>query len=106
MHNLKIGQVAYIAFLLTGWSTQENSKIHLEVDCKIINPDGSVLFDLPKYATFRGMIPQAGFVMADPALDFQTGKGDQLGTYRVLATAHDRLSGKSVKGEYSFTVKE
>jgi hypothetical protein len=106
LRELEVGKVAYVAFIVTGYTLTKNGETDLEVDCKIVNPDGSVLFDLPKYAKWHAHASARAFVMTDPALDLKIDPGDQLGRYRVLAVVRDLMSGVKASGEYSFEVKE
>ncbi len=106
LRELEVGKVAYVAFIVTGYMLTKNGQTDLEVDCKIFNPDGSLLFDLPKYARWRAPATARAFVMTDPALDLKIDPGDPLGKYRIVAVVHDLVSGKNVTGEYSFEVRE
>jgi len=106
LRELEVGRVAYVAFIVTGYTLTKKAETDLEVDCKIFNPDGSLLFELPKYAKWHAPASTRAFVMANPALDLKIDPGDQLGRYRIVAVVHDRVSGQEASGEYSFEVKE
>lgn len=104
LHEMTIGETAYVGIIATGYTRNERGSLSLEVDLKIVNPDGTVLFTLPKYARVEGSGVPRGFVMLDPALDFVTEPGDQVGRYHIEALLRDKVSGKSVKGAHSFIV--
>jgi len=106
LHMMKVGDTAYVAFIVTGYAITRNSDVDLVVDCKIFNPSGSVLFDLPRYAKQQTHVSGPAFVIADPALDLKIDQGDQVGKYRIVATVHDRVSGKVASGEYTLEVTQ
>jgi hypothetical protein len=104
LRELRIGGTAFIAFLVTGYAPGEDGTAEYVVDCKIRGPKGTVLFDLPGSARFKGPVEGRGSIMADPALDFVSDAEDRLGVYRVQAAVRGAATRKKAKGEARFTL--
>lgn len=89
INETEIGEMIYIAFLITGQQPDEEGSVRVDVDVTIRMPDGEVWEEIRNYAKVRGKLPNPTFVMADPAMDFGFDEGDQLGNWVFEATAYD-----------------
>jgi hypothetical protein len=90
------GEIAHIAFVLTGQRADDNGRCHVTVDIRIAKPDGTVLFDQEAVARFLGESSgRPGFVMANPMLEVGFEAGDPLGQYSVVAIFHDDVAKKA-----------
>ena len=99
------GEILHIAFIATGYSLEENSKMNLSVDYQIIDPDGKKISNELDYAETKAVIDaKPSFVMMFPALDLWFDEEEKAGRYKIIAIAHDHISGKSVEGEADFNL--
>lgn len=100
-------QTFYVAVIVTGYGLGEKSETDLIGDFILQNPDGTVMFDEKNvFAHKRVMKHRIGFVMLDPAVDLTLEEDDQRGTYTFQATVHDKVSGKTQRGEYKITLRD
>jgi hypothetical protein len=105
LEKMKIGDIAFIAFLVTGYTKNDEGHAQVNIDVIVRNPDGTAQFTLNDYSRVRAVPPDDSFVMADPALDYIAEPGDPLGEYRIEAVAHDVLTGKKAEGFSTFIVE-
>jgi hypothetical protein len=106
LKSMRAGQTAYIAFITSGHSVDENGYPDISVDLVIRKPDGSVLFERKEYAAIKYRTGAIGFAMADPALDLKLDPGDPTGTYQIEATAWDRRAKSRSTGSAKLTLEE
>lgn len=100
------GQTMHIAFIVTGYSLNDESKMDVAVDYKVIAPSGSTLFDEKDYASARGrMEPKPGFVAANPALVLMPDEDQEVGCYKIQATFRDLVSKTEAQTETEFWLK-
>jgi len=98
-------QTFYVAVIVTGYGVNDKGMTDLAGDFILQNPDGTLMFDEKNVFTHRkSMTHSEGFVMMDPAIDLTLEKKDQRGVYIFKATVKDNVLGKTISGEYSFTL--
>jgi len=91
----RIGDTAYIAFIVTGILPDQAGQANVTVDFRIARPDGSVMFEKKAYARVAGPASRVpNFDIADPALDLSFDSTDLPGTYSIVAIFHDAVSKK------------
>jgi hypothetical protein len=101
------GKTAYIAFLVTGQSSDPGRRSKVDVGVRVLRPDRSVAFADTSYAHIsRRNDGRIGFTMADPALDFGVESNDPVGQWMIEATAHDRVTGAKASATYPLVVRQ
>lgn len=96
---IRQGQTAYIAFLITGYTAGTDGRPDVVVDAVIRKPDGTLLAEMPACCSVRYVTGKGGFVMADPAIDLKFDATDAPGSWTIEASAKDRLAGTSASGK-------
>ncbi len=99
IQQIRQGQTAYIAFLVTGHTVGADGRPDVVVDAIIRKPDGTLLADMPACCSIRYVTNKGGFVMADPAIDVKFDTSDALGSWSFEASARDQLAGTAASGE-------
>ena len=88
-----IGETAYCAFLVQGFSTNSSGAVDLTADIKFINPQGDVLFEQQNYAKAKTNFPQDQQVISlDTSFDITFDSKDPLGMYTLDATIRDNIA--------------
>lgn len=95
----KADQLVYAGFVVTGHTVDDGGSTALDVDVRVVYPNGEELFEQDKFAVYRGAPKSAGFVLADPVLELMIESTDPMGQYTIQAVAHDRVTGKTATAE-------
>jgi hypothetical protein len=53
----------------------------------------------------KKILTERSFILADPVLDMMIEPGDPIGKYRIEATVHDHVSGKSAVGSWDIDIE-
>ncbi|MCK5289018.1 MAG: hypothetical protein KAJ14_06230 [Candidatus Omnitrophica bacterium] len=97
----KQGATVYIAFLITGFSSDDNNNYNFIVNFMLYGPDGEIIFNEKNYAKSLGKTPKnPTFIMADPALDLILEDSDPVGVYKLEAEVIDLIVNKNAKNIY------
>ncbi len=99
IQQIRQGQTAYIAFLVTGHKADADGRPDIVVDAVIRKPDGTLLAEMPSCCSVRYLTGSTGFVMADPAIDVRFDTTDALGMWTIEAIAKDQLAGTRATGK-------
>jgi len=107
IHEVKVEQVAYCGFLITGLtpSSKAISTLQYSVGFKLYGPDRSLVFHEPNYT--RGQIKDPKkpvYIMADPALDLVLEQSDPAGAYILEGIVTDLVSRKTATNTYTITL--
>ena len=107
VQEIDLGQPAYVAFIVTGYTLSEHRTPDLEVDVTILQRDGEVFFEQDSYATVKGgPAPPRGLLMADPTLEMDLQEDDLPGTYAITAVVRDKISGKKAQSGFALLARE
>lgn len=89
-------ETIYIAFIASGFGTDNNLKVNLHANINITDPNGEKLFDLKDYSKAIGSVPdrKPSFMMLDPALDLVLENIDPKGVYILHIEIIDKTLNK------------
>lgn len=95
--SLKKGEVTELAVFFIGMDLKDDLTADVTYDIKIIKPDGSIASQDTNLVALKAKIPTP-FTVYRPneAIKYAYGENDASGTYKVKATIHDNVSGKSL----------
>ena len=97
-------QLVHVGFVVTGHTAGENGATSLDVDVRVVYPNGEELFKQDKFAKYNGAPKSAGFVLADPVLQLMIESTDPMGQYTIQAVVHDKVTGTTATGETSLNI--
>src|SRR5262249_23275074 len=102
VHEVAPEQTLYVAFIVSGHLHDASGLAHVDVDWVMRRPDGQVDHAERAFSALRGKACRDhGFVMADPALTYAFEPTDPAGVWRLEATAHDRVNGRTAAAVYA-----
>ncbi|MFO8052731.1 MAG: hypothetical protein R6U54_02060, partial [Candidatus Omnitrophota bacterium] len=89
-----IGETAYCAFLVQGFSTDANRAVNLAADIKFIDPHGKTLFEEKNYAKSTiSVVQDQKIITLDSSFDISFEQSDPLGMYTLEALIKDNIDG-------------
>lgn len=88
-----IGETAYCAFLVRGFSINSSDSVDLIGDIKFIDPQGNVLFEQQNYAKAKTPLSQDQKIISlDNSFDITFDKEDPLGMYTIEVIIRDNIT--------------
>lgn len=104
--SIKQPKKLYAAFIVSGYTRDDDDETNFSVDVQLIGPDGKTLIDKREWSKNNSRIPSArGLILAGPLFPLTFTESARKGVYWVRATVKDKLSDTSVKNFYYFEFK-
>ena len=103
----RIGQLVYGGFAVSGFKLDPDGYAFLELDLRIIDPTGKLLFKKEPFSTTQYKLKsENGIILLSSVLDFLIEDGDPTGQYTISCRLFDNIGKSAVVSDYKLMIEE